>query len=434
MNTSTSHTPLPRYQARHAAAMKDSWSHGDDRRERGRVDRGIPRPRRSRSPPTRRREGDRDSRARDRNIRDPRPFLEHDRSRERSQDRRSRLFRSPHRDTRNDVRERNRGRELLDARGSDKPTRSFRDSPSSGKRRKSRTPSPTRSHHKRSRRGTSRSPERGEEGFKATSTSDKKYRLLSPHPSRRRSPDRKSQDNRADHRSKHHRDSGVPEKRGRSPSPRLDRKASRQSSTAHQNINSKDSRSPQQSPARLPKPRTRSPLKRQERQRARSPTSGRRSPEFNRYELSPRSRQLSPGAPRGPKPPRGSSPQHERVGRPPRDEYRPGKSGKPKGKSGRSGPAVSGANSIEVSGDKMANRGFYGGHQGYSPHQQMQAAFPLKPQYQGGQVDPRQYSQSPQHRMTPNSYHSSPQAQSPYGAGNGNWNSQQRQQQYSPQP
>jgi CTD kinase subunit alpha len=81
----------------------------------------------------------------------------------------------------------------------------------------------------------------------------------------------------------------------------------------------------------------------------------------------------------------------------------------------------------------MAGRGFYGGQQGYHPNNQMQAAFPLKPQYnQGPQVDPRQYSQSPQHHMTPNSYHGSPQAQSPYSAGRGNWGGQQ--QQYSPQP
>lgn len=80
----------------------------------------------------------------------------------------------------------------------------------------------------------------------------------------------------------------------------------------------------------------------------------------------------------------------------------------------------------------MADRGFYGGQQGYNPNQQMQAAFPLKAQYsQPQQVDPRQYSQSPQHHMTPNSYHNSPQAQSPYNSGRGNWGGQP--QQYSPQ-
>jgi CTD kinase subunit alpha len=80
----------------------------------------------------------------------------------------------------------------------------------------------------------------------------------------------------------------------------------------------------------------------------------------------------------------------------------------------------------------MAGQGFYGQQQGYNPNQQMQAAFPLKTQYnQQSQVDPRQYSQSPQHQMTPHSYHGSPQAQSPYNSGRGNWSNQP--QQYSPQ-
>ncbi|KAI9744258.1 MAG: kinase subunit of RNA polymerase II carboxy-terminal domain kinase I [Claussenomyces sp. TS43310] len=81
----------------------------------------------------------------------------------------------------------------------------------------------------------------------------------------------------------------------------------------------------------------------------------------------------------------------------------------------------------------MSGRGSYGPHHGYHPNQQMQAAFPLKPQYNQGppqHMESRQYSQSPQH-MTPNiSYHNSPQAQSPYSAGRGGW---EQQPQYSPQ-
>lgn len=417
--------------ARYDAAMKDSWSRGDDRRERGRVDRGITRSRRSRSP-FQRREGERDSEGRGREIREPRPIS--DRPHERSQDRRRRLSRSPIKDSREDVRERNRGRELLESRGSGKPKRNTHHSPSSSKRRKSRSPSPPRSHHKRSRRVPSRSPPRGEEGSRTSSRPDKKHRALSPLPHRRRSPERKSSDIRGDRRNKHRRDSGLLERRGRSTSPKRERRDSQQGSTIVYDIDSKHSRSPQQSPGRLLESRARSPPKGPDKERAQSPINGRNSPEFKRYEYSNRSRQPSPRAPRGSKPSRGSSPKRDKGGRSSRDEYRPGKPlGKAKGKSGRQGPAASGANSIEVKGDKMANRGFYGSHQGYNPNQQMQAAFPLKPQYQGGQLDLRQYSQSPQHQATPNSYHSSPQAQSPYGAGRGNWNSQQPQQ-YSPQP
>jgi hypothetical protein len=139
--------------------MKDSWSHGDDRRDRGRVDRGVTRPRRSRSPPPRRSEGDRDSKGRDQSVVKSRPISDNDRPRERSPDRRRRPSRSPLRESGEEVRERNRGRELLDTRGSDKPKRSTHHTPS-GKRRKSRSPSPSRSHHKKSRRDPSRSPER----------------------------------------------------------------------------------------------------------------------------------------------------------------------------------------------------------------------------------------------------------------------------------
>ena len=92
----------------------------------------------------------------------------------------------------------------------------------------------------------------------------------------------------------------------------------------------------------------------------------------------------------------------------------------------------SSANGVEVNSEKMAGRGYYGSQPAFNQQQQqMQAAFPLK-QYQSPQLDPRQYSQSPQH-MTPGSYHGSPQAQSPYSnnAG-GNWGPPQ--QQYSPQP
>ncbi|KAG0646472.1 CTD kinase subunit alpha [Hyphodiscus hymeniophilus] len=457
-------------------AMKDSWSHGDDRRDRGRVDRGV-RSRRSRSPATRRPEADREPKTRDRGTVKPRPVSDlDDRPRDRSQDRRRILSRSPLRDSREEVRERNRGRELLDTRGSEKPKRGGYQSPV-GKRRKTRSPSASRSHHKKSKRANSRSPSRADNGS-ASARGDKKRRPRSPNPSRRRSPDRHHSHIHSDNKNKHHRESGFSERRGRSRSPKVDRG---EPSRAHQSDNKNPNRSSHDSPTRQQKPRDRSPYKRRysfdqakdkERKRYQSPNRGRISPEVDRYEPPNRSRQPSPRAPKGPESNRDSSPKRDQGGRASRDEYHSEKAkgkGRPSAASGansievrrptssasgansievrrssitpsgangievrRSSNTASGANSIEVKADKMAGRGFYQGQHGYNPHQQMQAAFPLRAQYQQPQVDPRQYSQSPQHQMTPNSYQS-PQ-QSPYNSGRGNWGSQQQhQQQYSPQ-
>lgn len=446
MTSSTQHSPA-RY-----VAMKDSWSHGDDRRDRGRVDRGVTRPRRSRSPAPRRLESDREPKARDRSPVKSRPLSQHggDRPRERSRERRRRHSRSPFRDSREEVRERNRGRELLDTRGSDRPKRSTHHSPSSSKRRKSRSPSPTRAHHKKSRRATSRSPSRLDAGSLTSSRPDKKRRTLSPLPPRKRSPERRSSEIRVEGKPRHRRDSGAFEKRGRSPSPNHGEISSRRHGSEHRyEGSSKHSRSP---PRPSQKTRQRSPFEKSKEKpprRGYSPHLGRRSPDIDRYEPSSRSRQQSPRAPRSSNPSRGQSPQREGGSRPtPRDEYRSNNTPNPKNgrqlsatasgansievKGTRASATGSGANSIEVKSGKMAGRGFYGGQQGYNPNNQMQAAFPLKPQYnQGPQVDPRQYSQSPQHHMTPNSYHGSPQAQSPYSAGRGGWGGHQ---QYSPQP
>jgi CTD kinase subunit alpha len=462
----------PHHSPARYVAMKDSWSHGDDRRDRGRVDRGVTRLPRSRSPTSRRGrlESDREVKARDRSPVRSRPISQHgDRPRDRSHDRRRRPSRSPIRDSREEVRERNRGRELLDTRGSDKPKRtSTHQSPSSGKRRKSRSPSPPRSHHKKSRRGTSRSPSRLEGGSTSSARPDKRRRSLSPLPPRKRSPDRRTSEIRAEGKSKHYRDTSPFERRGRSPSPRKDRYEFDRQASAHQH--EKPAKRNTTPPRQSQKPRERSPFERvkenqqprerspfdrfkgKEPRREQSQQAGRKSPDNDPYESLDRSRPSSPPAPRGPKSSRGSSPKRDRGGRGSRDEYRPGK---PKPRGGRSSfaaasgansievksrasVAASGANSIEVKSDKMAGRGFYGGQQGYNPNQQMQAAFPLKPQYNQGppQVDPRQYSQSPQHQMTPGSYHGSHSSptQSPYSAGRGNWGGQQAPQQYSPQP
>jgi CTD kinase subunit alpha len=424
--------PSPHHFRARYVAMKDSWGNGDDRRDRGRVDRGVTRPRRSRSPPPRRPESarEREPKARDRSPISSRVVLDRERPRERSPDRRRRASRSPLRDSREEVRERNRGRELLDTRGSDKPKRSSRHSPSSGKRRKSRSASPSRDYHRKSRRGSSRSPPRV--AGSTSSRHEKKRRTLSPLSPRRHSLERRHADTRGENRHKHHRESEFSSRRGRSPSPDHDRRESSYHSRPRHRPDSKPDRSPPRGSGRPQKPRERSRSRDRERKRDHSPRRGRK-PDFEPYEPETHSRPQSPRASRDSKAHRGPSPRHHRGERAPRDDYHSGKTrARSHSTDRRSSFAASGANSAEAESDKMAGRGgFYGGPNGYHPAQQMQAAFPLKPQYNQGPPDPRQYSQSPQHHMTPNSYHSSPQAQSPYNSGRGGWGGQAPQQ-YSP--
>ncbi|RDW95220.1 hypothetical protein BP5796_00983 [Coleophoma crateriformis] len=416
-------------------AMKSSWSHGEDRRERererGRFDRGANHSRRSRSPGPRRLE---DDEPHDRSSKS-RPISRHDRSHDRSQERRRRSSRSPLRQSREreEVRERNRGRELLEPRGSDKPKRSSHHSPSSSKRRRSRSISPSRSHHRKSRRSSFRSPSRPEKEY-STSKHDRRARATSP-PPKRRVQEFDSSEIRVETKSKATEESRNTEPRGRSTSAGAEyvhssRRNSITGIEAELSSRNRDS-SLQRSPERAPRRRDTSPFgssrgksgKRERyRQRSRSPVD--RQERVERFGPSDRSRHSSPRENRGPRvPPRGSSPRREKSSRPPpREDYHSG-SKRPRSSGGRAPPAASGANSIEV---KMSGRGYYGGQQGYNANP-MQAAFPLKPQYnQGSQGDPR-YSQSPQH-MTPNSHHGSPQGQSPYS---GSWGNQQ-QQQYSP--
>ena len=438
-------------QARYVA-MKDSWSHGDDRRDRGRVDRGVPRPRRSRSPTARRLGSDREGKARDRSPVSSRPASHAaDRHRDRSLDRRRRQSRSPLRDSREEVRERNKGRELLDTpRGSLKTRRSSSNQSPSGKRRKSRSPSPPRSHYKKSRRGVSRSPSRFEGSSVSSSRPDRKRRTLSPLPPRKRSPERRIRDVRTEGRPKYQRDTGISERRGRSSSPKHDRNEHPRRGSVHQHEkSSKRNQSPLKQNSRTHDRFSSGRSKETELRREKSPQARRKSPDIGRDEYFYRAQ--SPRAAGDLKARRGDSPSRERGGRvpTPRDDYR---SDKVKSRGGeaplssgsgansievnspRPPTTISGANSTEAKSEKMAGRGFYGGQPSYNPNHQMQAAFPLKPQYNQGpnQVDHRQYSQSPQHHMTPNSYHSSP-VQSPYSAGRGNWSGQQPPQQYSPQ-
>ncbi|KAK2623811.1 hypothetical protein QTJ16_006992 [Diplocarpon rosae] len=494
------------------ADMIDSWSHGDDRRDRGRIDRGVRRsPSRDRSNLNhdRRHSPRRDSK--DRTLAKSRPQGERPRDRSSERRRRSRSP-PPVRDSRDEVRERNRGRELLDTRGPEKPKRSnTHHSPSSAKRRKTRSPSPPRG-HKKSRREASRSPSRLERGQPTSSKSEKKRPALSPPPPRRRSPDRKPSGSVREGRSKHYRDSSDIDRRGRSSSPRRDRRdvfsksdlLRRERSPPRHSQKPRDrspfdkykdrsrrrERSPfgkyrEKEPKRERSPfdryketeRKRSPYNKsrdQEQRRNRSPGARRTSPGLDhpgppnrtrqalspqdskfakesgprirsRPELSPQDSKFAKERGKSSEEVRGSSRRGSRDEHP-RDDYRPGK-GKPttgrqplqgvsgdnhiesKGGGGSKPPlSASGANSIEVISDKMYGRGNFQGQQGYH-HNPMQAAFPLKPQYnQGAQVDLR-FSQSPQHHMTPNSYQGSPQ-HSPYGAGRGSYMGQP---QYSPQ-
>jgi CTD kinase subunit alpha len=409
-------------------AMKDSWSHGDGRRDRGRVDRGVNRPRRSPSPAARRSESDREGKARGRSVEKPRSSRPKHRRRDSSDNRRRPVSRSPVADSRDEVRERNRGRELLDTRISGKPRRSDHQEHHSDKRRRSRSPSRDRTERKRSRRASSRSPVRGED----SSTSARLTRReRSPHRHRQDSSGHKAPAERAADHKKDRRASDLPEKRRHSPLPRRDRPSSRtrQSSPRRSADHRKRSRSPKPGPDQRASSRHRSPhthSSEKSRRRGHSKDSRRRSPEVDRYAPSVTSRDSSlPGGPRGS---RASSPIREKGSRLVRDEYRPGPPKAPK--SSKGALKASGANSIEVN---MSARGNFGQPGYHNTNQQMQAAFPLKPQFNQGrpQIDTRQYSQSPQHMSPSSSYHGSPHAHSPYSAGRGGWGGQQ--QQFSPQ-
>ncbi|KAM0160180.1 hypothetical protein ACHAQE_003993 [Botrytis cinerea] len=433
-------TPQPKEHppARDAIAleMKDSWSPGDDRRDRGRVDRRVieRRSRRSRSPTSRRPDADRTPNTRDRSTDRSRPLQDIEKP-DRSPDRRRPSSPRPGKDTQEDVLKRNQGRELLlETRGSEIVKGNTAHSPQQLKRRKSRSPSPSRNQQKKIRRN-SRSPVRHNGATKGSRRDRKRRnRSTSQHRHRQSEPNRNNQREEGNPRGR--RDFGKNDKRGRSPGQNRDKFEKSRPSSALDYDDPPTNRN--QSPNRFdeqeqkdggnPAPNL---IENKERKRDVSPYSSRRSPEPDKYEHKNRGRRQSPRAPKGPKGNRRRSPKREK-GRPSRDEYRPNTKSR-----GRPTSAASGANSIEVKSDKMANRGYYGNQQGYNPNQQMQAAFPLKPQFnqvpQGSQADPRQFSQSPQHQMTPNSYHGSPQAQSPYSSGRGNWNGSQ-QQQFSPSP
>jgi CTD kinase subunit alpha len=411
-------------------AMKDSWSHGDGRRDRGRaaVDRGVIRSRRSPSPIGRRTESEREAKARGRSAEKARLSRPKNRDRDYSDERRRQRSRSPATDSREDVRERNKGRELLDTRVASKSKRSERSDQSSSKRHKSRSPSRDRTERKRSRRGGSRSPTRLDS---QSATSDRKP-PREQSPSKPRSSGHRVADTHVAGHSKDSRTSDTLEKRRHSPLPRRDKPTSRERipSSRHGAEHRKRSRSQDRGLGRRSPSRRKSPhISEDVKRRHNSPDTRRRSPEVDRYAPS-NSRHRSPPL-SGPRGPRLESPHRSRGRRSPREEHRTGPTKAPRPSKGA--PKASGANSIEVNMSARGNFGQAGGF--HNPNQQMQAAFPLKPQFNQGprpQVDTRQFSQSPQH-MTPNSsYHGSPHGHSPYSAGRGGgWNGPQ--QQFSPQ-
>lgn len=392
--------PSPHFTIRDVA-MKNSWSHGDDRRDR--VDRGVTRARRSPSPTGRRRDIERE-RGRDRDREEAKEASSRSerraRSRDQSRDRDRRRPNSPSKQE--DIRERNKGRELLDSRGSAKSRREGHQGSSVGKRGSSRSPSRERSHRKR-RRDTSRSRERRHSTSKSVSRIEGSRHETSPSranwPRSRRSsiqtpendkgksvaPDREEPSGPARRETQPSRGPLSPP---REPTDRRNRSASDRGSTHRERRHRHRSPHPKSSDQNSRRHRSRSRDNRSPRpDRHRSSTSPR--PSRGRWEAGTTSSSLS------------------RRGRPSRDEYRPDQ-------------AASGANSIEVEDTKMNGRGGYGYGPGYHHPNQMQAAFPLKPQYNQGPTN--QYSQSPQHISPNSSYHGSPQQSLyPAGRGGGGW-------------
>ncbi|KFY46319.1 hypothetical protein V495_02544 [Pseudogymnoascus sp. VKM F-4514 (FW-929)] len=409
--------PSPHFTTRDVA-MKNSWSHGDDRRDRGRVDRGVTRSRRSPSPTGRRRDVERErgrdsEKAKEASSRSERRARSRDQSRDR--DRRRPTSRSPARA----IRERNKGRELLDSRGSGKSRREGHQGSSVGKRGSSRSPSRERSHRKR-RRDTSRSRERRHSTSKSVSRIENSRHEASPSranwPSDRRPSIQTLESDKAK--------SAAPDRAERSGSPRREALPSRgPPSPPRESVDGRNrSVSDRGSTHRERRHRHRSPHSKssdQNSRRHRSRSRDNRSPRPDRHKSSG---STSPRSSRGRWEAGTKSSSLSRRGRPSRDEYRPDQQ------------TASGANSIDVEDTTMNGRGGYGYGPGYHNPNQMQAAFPLKPQYNQGPTN--QYSQSPQHISPNSSYHGSPQ-QSPYPAGRGGWGPPQghqypQQQQYPP--
>ncbi|OBT57743.1 CMGC/CDK/CRK7 protein kinase [Pseudogymnoascus sp. 24MN13] len=403
--------PSPHFTTRDVA-MKNSWSHGDDRRDR--VDRGVTRPRRSPSPTGRRRDIERE-RGRDREKAKEASSRSERRARSRDQNRDRDRRRPTSRAKQEDIRERNKGRELLDSRGAGKSRREGQQGSSVGKRGSSRSPSRERGHRKRRRE--SRSRERRHSTSKSVSRIESSRHETSPSrvnwPRDRRSSIQTPENDKGK--------SAAPDREERSRSPRRETVPSgRPLSPPRESADSRNrSVSDRGSTHRERRHRHRSPHPKSSDQNPRRHRSG------SRDNRSPRPDRHKSSGSTSPRPSRGrwesgtTSSSLSRRGRPSRDEYRPDQQ------------TASGPNSIDVEDTKMNGRGGYAYGPGYHHPNQMQAAFPLKPQYNQGPTN--QYSQSPQHISPNSSYHGSPQ-QSPYppaGRGGG-WGPPQGHQQYPP--
>lgn len=409
--------------------MREAGSRDDDRssRDRGRRVQPSSGPSRtSRSPTTRHSERQRSTdRTRDRSP----AHRRHREHRRTAEDRRKRSVSPSSRDSRERARHRNRGRELLEHRsrernGDSRKNSSYRSSRSpTRKRHRSRSASPLRRGHRHARRGSSASPPRREGTTAGASHSDRKRRAASPlarSRKRSRSPDRRSLHEHSESSLARARGSEDFDQHKSSTRHRHERLSTRTAESRHRSpprTSSLDERAPDQPPRHKGHHHGKA--------RQGSPRSH-WTPEPDHIDSGNAGRVPSPPSPRGHQTQSISS---SRIGsqstRPSEDSrYR-----RPSTRDTRdSVDRRARSRSVEEQSEEMAYRGYHGAQHGYNQHQQMPAAFPMKPQYPQPPYDPRQYSQSPQHHMTPNSFHGSP-GHSPYSVGRGGWTNQ-----HSPPP
>lgn len=414
--------------------MKDSWSHGDDRRDRGRVDRGVTHLRRSPSPTARRRDLDRHretDRADDtvsrfeRRQRSRGHSKDRDRDRGRARDHRRLNSKSPTREKQEDIRERNRGRELLDSRSSATLKRDNHHDLSVGKRHNIGSPSRDRDQRKRSKREASSSRDRYRSNSKSLSNRVENSRR-DPSQTRNRSP--------RGRRTSPHTSEGNPsrftghEKRHLSRSPKRNRSISRgRRSPARERLDARENSPSDRGRDYRDRHHQRKSSPRRDfegykRARSRSRSRRRHSSRSGREAAPVRSKVNSCSTDRSSRSFKESAHKNRAISRE--------RGSRAASRSDRISTSASAADK-EAHKDKTADMngpGGYGYGSGFQNPNQIHSAFSGKPQVNTGSVDPRHYSQSPQHLSAHSSYHGSPQ-HSPYGTGRGGY----PQQQYSPQ-
>ncbi|KAK3402988.1 hypothetical protein B0T20DRAFT_12387 [Sordaria brevicollis] len=271
-------------------------------------------------------------------------------------------------------------------------------SPGSSKRRRSRTPSPGGPDSKKSRRG--RSPRRGERDD---------VNQIQPSRDRRRSPfDRRPSRSPGHHERRRSRNR---KRSGRSQSP--DRSRRRKSRSPDRVGIFERASERERVRRRSPSPRRRGRSDRPDR-----PERERRHQSRSRSRTPPHRENRHPasdaGSRRRPSPDPDSREPLDHPQGSPRDRRRSKSSKQGKSRDDQKFDPASGVNSIEV--NMTARNGYRGGYGG-----------PMPPGYTETH-DVRNYSHSSGHATPNSSFHGSPPAQSPYGAGRG-WNTSQ----FSPQ-